>query len=70
MQFHLFVIISFIEHNFHKIIMNIYFDHTHIMCLYRVFSVHCMGYTLDDYGRNKGGWDKEGYGTRVKVEKE
>ena len=45
-QFHLFVIISLIEDNFHKIILNIYFDHTHIMCLYRVFFVHCMGYTL------------------------
>ena len=25
------------EHIFHKIILNIYFDHIHIMCLYRVF---------------------------------
>ena len=43
-QSHLFVIISFIffmEHILHKIILNIYFDHIHIMCLYRVFSVHC-----------------------------
>ena len=46
MQFHLFVIISFIEHNFHKIILNIYFDHTHIRCLYRVFSVHWTDYML------------------------
>ena len=34
------------EHIFHKIILNIYFDHIHIMCLYIVFSVYCMGYTL------------------------
>ena len=48
-QFHLFVIISFIffmEHIFQKIILNIYFDHIHIICLYRVFSVHYMGYML------------------------
>jgi hypothetical protein len=34
------------EHIFHKIILNIYFDYIHIMCLYRVFSVHCTDYTL------------------------
>jgi hypothetical protein len=34
------------EHIFHKIILNIYFDHIHIMCLYRIFSVHCTGYML------------------------
>jgi hypothetical protein len=34
------------EHIFHKIILNIYFDHIHIICLYRVFSVHCTGYML------------------------
>ena len=34
------------EHIFHKIILNIYFDHIHIMCLYRVFSVLCTGYML------------------------
>ena len=48
-QFHLFVIISFIfffKHIFHKIILNIYFDHIHIMCLYKIFSVHCMSYML------------------------
>ena len=48
-QFHLCVIISFIyfmEHIFQKIILNIYFDHIHIMCLYRVFSVFCTGYML------------------------
>ena len=27
-------------------ILNIYFDYTHIMCLYRVLSVHCTSYTL------------------------
>ena len=59
-QFHLFVIISLIEDNFHKIILNIYFDHTHIMCLDRVFSVHCTDYTLvDNYERNKEGRTKE-----------
>ena len=45
-QFHLFVIISFIffmEHIFHKIILNIYLDYIHIICLYRVF---CTGYML------------------------
>jgi hypothetical protein len=45
MQFHLFVIISFIffmEHIFHKIILNICFDHIRIMCLYRVFSMPYM----------------------------
>jgi hypothetical protein len=48
-QFHLFVIINFIlfmRHIFHKIILNIYFDHIHIMCLYRDFSVHYTGYML------------------------
>ena len=48
-QFYLFVIISFIffmEHTFHKIILNIYFDHIYIICLYRIFSVLCMGYML------------------------
>ena len=34
------------EHIFHKIILNIYFDHILIICLYRVFSVHCTSYTL------------------------
>ena len=44
-QFHLFVIISFIffmEHIFHKIILNIYFDHIHIICLYRDFFFLCI----------------------------
>ena len=36
----------FIEHIFHKITLNIYFDHIHIMCLYRVFFVHYTGYML------------------------
>ena len=27
------------EHIFHKIILNIYFDHIHVICLYRIFSV-------------------------------
>ena len=48
-QFHLFVIIRFIffmENIFHKIILNIYFDHIYIMCLYSVFSVLCTGYIL------------------------
>ena len=27
------------EHIFHKIILNIYFDHIHIICLYKNFSV-------------------------------
>ena len=48
-QFHLFDIISFIyfmEHIFHKIILNKYFDHIHIMCLYRVLSVHYTDYML------------------------
>ena len=27
-----------LEHIFHKIILNIYFDHIHIMCLYRLSS--------------------------------
>ena len=55
-QFHLFVIINFIffmEHIFHKIILNIYFDHIHIICLYRVFSVHCTSYMLV-YIKGKG----------------
>ena len=39
----------FMEHIFHKIILNIYFDHIHIMCLYRVFPVHCTPYTLIIY---------------------
>ena len=69
MQFHLFVIISFIEHNLHKIILNIYFDHTHIMCLYRVFSVYCTGYTLvDDCGRNIEGRTK-GSGTKRGIDR-
>ena len=34
------------EHIFHKIILNIYFDHIYIMCLYRVFSMFCTGYML------------------------
>ena len=34
------------EDIFHKIILNIYFDNIHHMCLYRVFSVHCTGYML------------------------
>ena len=51
MQFLLFVIINFIffiEHIFHNIILNIYFDHIHIMCLYRVFSciAQVITYTL------------------------
>ena len=48
-RFHLFVIIRFIffiEHIFYKIILNIYFDHIHIMCLYRIFSVLFTGYML------------------------
>ena len=48
-QFHLFVIISFIffmEHIFHKIILNIYFAHIHIMCWYKVFSILCTDYML------------------------
>ena len=36
----------FYEHIFHKIILNIYFDHIHIMCLYRVFSMYCIDYML------------------------
>ena len=56
-QFHQFVIISFffflMKHIFTKIILNIYFDHIHIMCLYWVFSVHCTGYTLVIYKRRK-----------------
>jgi hypothetical protein len=47
------------EHIFYKIIMNIYFDHIHIICLYRVFSVHCTGYMLV-YIKGKGK-DKLGY---------
>ncbi len=34
------------EHIFHKIILNIYFDHIYITCLYRVFSVLCTSYML------------------------
>ena len=34
------------EHVFHKIILNIYFDHIHIICLYRIFSVLCTDYML------------------------
>jgi hypothetical protein len=43
------------EHIFNKIILNIYFDHIHlIMCLYRVFSVHCThtGYIVDETKNN------------------
>ena len=39
----------FMEHIFYKIILNIYFDHIHIMCLYRVFSVLCTDYMLVIY---------------------
>jgi hypothetical protein len=42
------------EHIFHKIILNIYFDHIHIMCLYKVFSVLYAslyrGHTLKELG--------------------
>jgi hypothetical protein len=34
------------EHIFHKIILNIYFDHIYIMCSYKVFSVHYTSYML------------------------
>ena len=51
------------EHIFHKIILNIYFDHIHIMCLDRIFSVHCTGYMLVIYKTQAGmklkdGWTK------------
>ena len=61
-QFHLFFIISFIffmEPIFHKIILNIYFNHIHIMCLYKVFSVHCTGYTLVFIIQEGFEWDCE-----------
>ena len=41
--------IFFMEHIFPKIILKIYFDHIHIMCLYRVFFVHCTDYTLASF---------------------
>ena len=34
------------EHIFYKIILNIYFDHKHIIRLYRIFSVFYTGYML------------------------
>ena len=44
--FYFYLFIFFMEHIFYKIILNIYFDYIHIMCLYRVFSVFCTSYIL------------------------